>query len=303
MREIILYWPYDGINVYVIGSFNNWNSRIKMIKKNNIFQVSIFIPCGIHQYKFIVDDIWCYNIMQSIIDDGFGGKNNIINVKQDDNEILIVHISDTWGNFHQIVPNGDILIHTGNFTKNGQDHELEEFNLWLQKQPHSFKLVVLGTNEIKIANQIKNPIEHCKKILTNAIILSDDFITLFGLKIYGFEWSATCINKLNCNNCDVDICISHKPPHKILDIFDCGSICILNEIKKIQPKLHLFGNICEKYGTLKQKWENNKITKFSNASSIERNSQNIVNLPLVHKIILDKDHQNHLQNLNHTNIN
>ena len=45
------------------------------------------------------------------------------------------------------VPDGDILIHAGDFTQFGKEEHAEDFNRWLGEQPHKTKLVVLGNHE------------------------------------------------------------------------------------------------------------------------------------------------------------
>lgn len=50
--------------------------------------------------------------------------------------VRIIHISDTHCLHRTIedefpLPEGDILIHTGDFTNRGHDHEFEDFNNWL----------------------------------------------------------------------------------------------------------------------------------------------------------------------------
>jgi len=47
--------------VFVAGSFNNWNhNEFKMKKQNGngTYSITIYIPKGKHEYKFIVDGNW-----------------------------------------------------------------------------------------------------------------------------------------------------------------------------------------------------------------------------------------------------
>eukprot|EP00913_Durusdinium_trenchii_P029972 g28086.t1 len=62
--------------------------------------------------------------------------------------LRLVIISDTH-NCHRdlTVPDGDILIHAGDFTQFGKEEHAEDFNRWLGEQPHKTKLVVLGNHE------------------------------------------------------------------------------------------------------------------------------------------------------------
>jgi 5'-AMP-activated protein kinase regulatory beta subunit len=46
------------------------------------------LPEGDHQYKFVVDGKWEHDPTQTIIDDNFNGKNNIVTVKKSDFEVM-----------------------------------------------------------------------------------------------------------------------------------------------------------------------------------------------------------------------
>jgi len=49
-----------GRNVYLAGSFNNWNpSSKKMTFKNGVYSTSVKLIPGSYQYKFIIDGTWC----------------------------------------------------------------------------------------------------------------------------------------------------------------------------------------------------------------------------------------------------
>ncbi len=75
-------WTDGGNMVYVTGSFSNWTQWFLMNKseKNlNEFEISLELPLGIIQYKFIVDSVWKYAKDQPQENDGRGNINNILN--------------------------------------------------------------------------------------------------------------------------------------------------------------------------------------------------------------------------------
>ena len=76
---IKFYWNEGGKEVFITGSFLEWNKRLKMHKnKNNIFEVELFLPKGKYEFKFIVDGSWkCSSNYQQIKDDR-GNNNNFI---------------------------------------------------------------------------------------------------------------------------------------------------------------------------------------------------------------------------------
>uniref|UniRef100_A0A6P4ANA7 SNF1-related protein kinase regulatory subunit beta-1 isoform X2 n=1 Tax=Ziziphus jujuba TaxID=326968 RepID=A0A6P4ANA7_ZIZJJ len=48
-------WSYDGSNVAVEGSWDNWNSRRTLQRSGKDFAVLMVLPSGVYHYKFIVD--------------------------------------------------------------------------------------------------------------------------------------------------------------------------------------------------------------------------------------------------------
>ena len=79
------------------------------------------------------------------------------------------------------VPNGDILLHCGDFTHRGRYHEVEEFNAWLGTLPHKHKIVIAGNHELtfdkttrggKFHAETDHPdLDKIKELLTNCVYL------------------------------------------------------------------------------------------------------------------------------------
>ena len=44
----------------------------------------------------------------------------------------------------EFLPDGDILIHAGDFTLTGHVLEVKKFNTWLGTLPHKHKIVIAG---------------------------------------------------------------------------------------------------------------------------------------------------------------
>lgn len=109
------------------------------------------------------------------------------------------------------IPFGDIFIHAGDFTSCGEMEEVKQFNEWLGRLPHTYKIVIAGNHELSfdpkltssmIENGKSTPsleyendlINHVieqkdnKKYLTNCIYLEDSMTECYGLKIYGSPW-------------------------------------------------------------------------------------------------------------------
>jgi 1,4-alpha-glucan branching enzyme len=51
-----------GSKVFLAGSFNNWDPTAKEMvdkKGDGVFVVTLSLPVGSHQYKFVIDGTWC----------------------------------------------------------------------------------------------------------------------------------------------------------------------------------------------------------------------------------------------------
>jgi len=52
----------SGKAVFVAGSFNSWNgeeSKLKEKAKTGVYSISLKLDKGRHEYKFIIDGVWC----------------------------------------------------------------------------------------------------------------------------------------------------------------------------------------------------------------------------------------------------
>jgi 1,4-alpha-glucan branching enzyme len=52
--------PYS--EVFVAGSFNGWNpkhSRLSDETGSGLFSLTTYLPLGIYEYKFVINDVWC----------------------------------------------------------------------------------------------------------------------------------------------------------------------------------------------------------------------------------------------------
>ena len=83
--------------------------------------------------------------------------------------LRVVAISDTHGMHRTLkIPDGDVLLHGGDFTSFGKRKDVLDFNEWLGTLPHPHKLVVLGNHE---ANA--DWVDTASALLTNATLLNE----------------------------------------------------------------------------------------------------------------------------------
>mmetsp|Transcript_26685 Transcript_26685/g.39646 ORF Transcript_26685/g.39646 Transcript_26685/m.39646 type:complete len:250 (-) Transcript_26685:103-852(-) len=107
-------WEHGGRNVYITGTFNNWEKQIPMHRSGNDFTYIHNLKRAKHAYKFVVDDEWRFAPDQPTVADIEGRINNFIDVSEfnpyigDDSffeRSKERKIPDT--DFHQIIPDVD----------------------------------------------------------------------------------------------------------------------------------------------------------------------------------------------------
>ena len=90
------------------------------------------------------------------------------------------------------IPNADILIHAGDFTRRGKFEEIDEFNKFLESLDKiKYKVVIAGNHELSFDPKTaknKNDVQLAKNKLKNWIYLEDSSVEILGLKIYGSPW-------------------------------------------------------------------------------------------------------------------
>lgn len=163
--------------------------------------------------------------------------------------IKIVCISDTHTCHRQLkVPDGDILIHAGDFTLFGKKEHFLDFNDWLGTLPHQHKLVVYGNHEKGAVQQ-----DHSLAgAITNASLLVNESTVVEGLKIYGtqFEWPLSPMSLVNpyaSMPTNIDILISHGPVKNYAD-GKCGCLMLFHAVQKAQPRMVVCGHIHDAHG-------------------------------------------------------
>lgn len=188
------------------------------------------------------------------------------------------------------VPDGDIYIHAGDFTNLGTKDAIINFNNYLSRLPHRYKIIIAGNHDLMFE---KNP-KLAKSLLTKCIYLYDSAIEIKGIKIYGTPYTPWFHNwafnlrrgeplrkKWSLIPENTDILITHGPPLGHGDLVNNsqeGCEDLLNRIKQLKIKYHIFGHIHEKYGITK---DGNTI--FINASNVDENYKPI-NSPIVFEL-------------------
>lgn len=190
----------------------------------------------------------------------------------------IVAISDTHGQHRQItrsdIPDGDVLIHAGDFTRHGDIHELEDFLDWFKDLPHEHKLFTAGNHDTcmenythstgKIPNKRKQ--ERIKKLLSDhwyndgIQYLHNEGKTINGVTFCGLPYSNTLkgwsfnTSDKNTENPwsyifdDTNVLITHGPPHGLNDYIGetwghIGDKKLREKVEELKElKLHIYGH-------------------------------------------------------------
>ncbi|OQR84893.1 calcineurin-like phosphoesterase [Achlya hypogyna] len=194
--------------------------------------------------------------------------------------LRVVVISDTHGLHDDMdaVPDGDILLHAGDFTDTGDRDEVLAFNAFLAKLPHRYKLVIGGNHESTFDRayypthwqRYGHPVEYdtddVRSLLTSALYLEDELVVIEGYRIYGTPWQPEFCDwafnlprgsdalraKWAAIPDDVDILLTHTPPLGRGDhvgISHVGDVDLLQQVQhRIKPSYHVFGHVHEGYG-------------------------------------------------------
>lgn len=212
-----------------------------------------------------------------------------------------VVISDTHNRHNELeIPPCDFLIHCGDFTMSGKEHEVLDFLSWLDSLDHvKNKVFVAGNHELTLdPEHSRSDINLYSEILQlqlsnpSCIYLHNESVELDGVKFYGTPFSKKFGNWafgyeeeeafriFEDIPADTDVIISHGPPFLIQDKAkhgnrDTGSAALGNRIVEVRPTFHFFGHIHESRGM-----KTNEGTLHVNASILDEKYNNI-NQPIV----------------------
>ncbi|KAF1329153.1 Calcineurin-like phosphoesterase, partial [Globisporangium splendens] len=209
--------------------------------------------------------------------------NSLRSEPQQKGTLRFVCISDTHGRHRNVrdIPDGDVLVHCGDFTNRGTHKEIRDFNDWLGSLPHRRKIVIAGNHDLsmdaaeydvhwqaKWRHDEYNDPTQSRALLTNCTYVENRSVVIDGIKIYGSPMTPPIPGRVMAFNVargfaaqqqwskipsDVDVLLTHGPPNGILDkVFTgarVGDETLLKEVmSRCRPRFHVFGHIHEAYG-------------------------------------------------------
>jgi Icc-related predicted phosphoesterase len=201
-------------------------------------------------------------------------------------KIRIVCISDTHNaapGEGYTLPEGDILIHAGDLTNNGQPSELIKALKWLREAKYDAKIVVAGNHDLALDEQYGNQSDEAMKLRrasrkdsgiiylehesvkvnvkgAEISIFGSPFSIAAGEKQWAFQYPANQAEKLwSAIPSDTAILVTHTPPIGYLDASEHwirgGCPELLGALLRTKPLLHVCGHCHEERGGLVIRWE------------------------------------------------
>ena len=199
-------------------------------------------------------------------------------------------ISDTHNKHKKLIlPEADTIVHCGDFTSLGYEHEIRDFLKWYSKLPYKHKIIIAGNHDLLFE---RNGLLARSYVPDNVHYLEDSGIELDGVNFYGSPVQLPFMDyafmrpekKLELHWKAIpdgtDVLITHCPPFSIGDYvkrdhLHKGSPSLYWEVvERIKPKVHCFGHIHYGYGikVIEQ-------TTFINAALVDEHNQ-LINQPI-----------------------
>jgi Icc-related predicted phosphoesterase len=202
------------------------------------------------------------------------------------------------------MPEGDLLLHAGDFTVTGTVPEIERFGEWLNRQPFKHKVVIPGNHDLGFEDSWPAASAILRKKCPDVQILNQELVDVEGKLIWGSPWTPEFHGwAFNYDHSKapeywkdiperLDVLMTHGPPHGVLDgVFrhggpklNVGCPALLLAVQTKAPRFHVFGHIHECGGRIfLADGEIGPPTTFINAANVDLR-HHIVNSPIVFEI-------------------
>jgi predicted phosphodiesterase len=178
----------------------------------------------------------------------------------------LVLASDTHNKHAALdVPAGDIFIHAGDFTMDGNLRDVAAFGEWVRSLPHAHKIVIAGNHDLTFERDPKR----ARRALGDGLTyLQDSGASVAGLAVWGSPWQPWFYDwafnlrrgpeleaKWALIPEGTDVLITHGPPMNVLDYVPRGAKgahvgceMLSERVRELAPAVHVFGHIHEGSG-------------------------------------------------------
>lgn len=225
--------------------------------------------------------------------------------------LRFVCISDTHGRHRDLtsrLPDGDVLLHAGDFSMAGGLEEVQDFGRWLHSLSFQTKIVIAGNHDVSFdksyqghhgrggatADATRAAFTKLCEADESLVYLEDAECSVRGVRIYGTPWQPEfgfwafnlqrgplLMEKWRAVPAGVDILLVHGPPLGRGDVClpseqRSGCADLLSEIQgRIRPAFCVFGHVHEGAGV-----SFDGTTHYVNACSVDEDYQ-VIHPPLV----------------------
>jgi Icc-related predicted phosphoesterase len=182
-----------------------------------------------------------------------------------------LHTSLTPG----VMPNGDILVHCGDFTNDGREPFISSFARWLERQPYNHKVVISGNHDLLFEKDPDLAVGILRELCPGVHYLNESGVEIMGLKFWGSPWTPEVPPHISTMTWGfakkrgqlkehwdkipkgLDVLVTHGPPYGGLmgslggtlnDGQDVGDTELRDAILEKRPRVHLCGHIHPGYG-------------------------------------------------------
>ncbi|WP_026837426.1 metallophosphatase domain-containing protein [Gillisia sp. JM1] len=197
----------------------------------------------------------------------------------------IICISDTHNKHEELIlPEGDCIIHAGDFTEAGTKKETTNFLEWFSSTPYKHKILIAGNHDFYLEKKFH---KLDQIIPDNIHYLQDSGVRIEKINFWGSPYIPDDSNWAFSKNrgkqisehwekipVDTNILITHIPPFGILDELDnkmmIGCKNLKDRINSLKISHHIFGHVHNEYGKVKT-----FKTLFVNSSSVDESYRHI----------------------------
>ncbi len=178
----------------------------------------------------------------------------------------IICISDTHNQHEKLLlPEGDCIIHAGDFTDSGTKRETKIFLEWFSSTPYKHKIFIAGNHDFYLQ---KKAHKLNQIIPDNIHYLQDSGVSIEQINFWGSPVTPGDASWAFSRNRgriiakhwemiphDTHVLITHSPPFGIMDELDdktlIGCKNLSERLKELQISVHTFGHVHNDYGMVK----------------------------------------------------